>query len=43
VGSVDSIVEQLHHWRDAFGVSYFVFPAMQLDAAAAVVARVAGS
>jgi probable F420-dependent oxidoreductase len=42
VGSVDSIVEQLHSWRERFGVSYFVANAQFIDAFAPVVAGLSG-
>lgn len=43
VGSVDHICEQLHLWRESFGISYLGIPGEdQMDAFAPVVARLAG-
>jgi len=42
VGSVEDIVEQLHSWRERFGVSYFVANAQFIDAFAPIVARLSG-
>jgi probable F420-dependent oxidoreductase len=39
VGSLDSICDQLHHWRDECGVSYFAVPARLMETFAPVVAR----
>jgi len=41
LGSVDDICEQLHRWREEFGVSYFAVNARLMEAAAPVVARLA--
>lgn len=43
IGSVDEIVEALHERRDRWGVSYWTIPAASIDAAAPVVARLAGT
>jgi probable F420-dependent oxidoreductase len=39
VGSLDSMCEQLHRWREACGVSYFVVPVRLMDALAPIVQR----
>lgn len=39
IGSIDSICEQLHRWREECGVSYFVVPVRLMDALAPIVAR----
>ena len=43
VGSVDTIVEQLHAWREQCDVSYFIVPSRLMDGLAPVIARVAGT
>jgi probable F420-dependent oxidoreductase len=43
VGSVESIVEQLHARRMTYGVSYYVIRARSMDAFAPVIAMLAGS
>lgn len=43
VGSVDTIVEQLHAWRERCDVSYFIVPSRLMAALAPVIARVAGT
>ncbi|MDQ6674773.1 MAG: TIGR03621 family F420-dependent LLM class oxidoreductase [Chloroflexota bacterium] len=43
VGSVESIVEQLHASRERYGVSYYVVHARFMDAFAPILARVNGS
>jgi len=42
LGSVDAMCDQLHYWRDEFGVSYFAVNARLMDAIAPVVERLAG-
>jgi probable F420-dependent oxidoreductase len=39
VGSVNAIVDQLHTWREHYGVSYFVFPAALIDTVEPIVAK----
>lgn len=43
VGTVDEVVEALHERRERWGVSYWTFPVAFLDAAAPIVARLAGT
>ena len=43
LGSVDTIVEQLHAWREQCDVSYFIVPSRLMDGLAPVIARVAGT
>jgi alkanesulfonate monooxygenase SsuD/methylene tetrahydromethanopterin reductase-like flavin-dependent oxidoreductase (luciferase family) len=43
VGSVDTIVEQLHAWWEQRDVSYFIVPSRLMDGLAPVIARVAGT
>jgi hypothetical protein len=43
VGSADEMVDRLIARRERFGISYFVFYADAIDAAAPIVARLAGT
>jgi probable F420-dependent oxidoreductase len=43
IGSVESIVEQLHARREQYGISYYVVHARFMDAFAPVIARINGS
>jgi probable F420-dependent oxidoreductase len=42
IGGVGALCDQLHYWRDEFGVSYFAVNARVMDAIAPVVERLAG-
>jgi hypothetical protein len=42
VGPVNAVVDQLWAWRDRFDVSYFTFDESVIDAAAPIVAKMAG-
>lgn len=43
IGSVDSICEQLHERRERWGMSYFCVQGDAMDAAAPIIARLAGT
>lgn len=43
IGSVDEIVDAMERWREMLGISYYVVDDQDVEAAAPVVARLAGS